>query len=159
MVVIDLVMRIADLSPILALRSLSTLELPYDGDSGLRVDEDADDSDTRILYVPGCEEPVVRAVTSGDRVRWEVLQPGSMDEDLRQRFLKDRILLEMVAETTVHLSTYGSIVVGWVVDHLVGGEHGYIFKASVAIVWFTAMLYISYWARKLLEDLPEDQDK
>lgn len=83
MVVIDLVMRIADLSPILALRSLSTLELPYDGDSGLRVDEDADDPDTRILYVPGCEEPVVRAVTSGDRVRWEVLQPGALDEDLR----------------------------------------------------------------------------
>lgn len=77
----------------------------------------------------------------------------------RERFLKDRILLELVAETTVHLSTYGSIVVGWVVHHLVGDEPGYIFTASVAIVWFTAMLYISYWARKLLEDLPEDEDK
>lgn len=76
-----------------------------------------------------------------------------------ERFLKDRILLELVAETTVHLSTYGSIVVGWLVHHLVGDEPGYVFTASVAIVWFAAMLYISYWARKLLEDLPEDQDK
>ena len=78
----------------------------------------------------------------------------------REWFRGDKPLLELVAETTTHLSTYGSALIIWVVHHLLGSdEPGYVVTAAVAVGWFSVMSYISYWTRRLLENLHKEGEQ
>ena len=83
MVVIDLITRIVEISPILAVRSLSTLEHPFESDSGLRVVQAGEDASCRLLYLPDQDAPVLRAETVGDIVNWRRLNDIDLPEDLR----------------------------------------------------------------------------
>lgn len=74
-----------------------------------------------------------------------------------KRMREDEALLELLAELTVHLSTYGTAVVGFFAHMLAESQfHG---KAPVLLplvgsaTWFAVMLFISYGLRKLLKDL------
>lgn len=111
-----------------------------------------------VALAPALASTLICAIAEGEPTLKRLVGSRLLPflRNLRERFRQDKTLLELVAETTVHLSTYGSIVVGWLVHHLVGNEPGYIFTTAVAVAWFSVMLNISYWARKLLEDLPED---
>lgn len=76
---------------------------------------------------------------------------------LWERFLKrlrtDEPLLELLAELTVHLSTYGSAVVGWVLHLLVGEQSGALPPVVGGLLWFVVLLRISLWLREMLKNL------
>lgn len=73
------------------------------------------------------------------------------------RIASDKAALDVLAEVTVHLSTYGAVVVGLGLDmmfnlHL---QHSKT-MLLVGLVWFAALVRVSYIARRLAETLEEE---
>jgi hypothetical protein len=70
---------------------------------------------------------------------------------------EDEALLELLAELTVHLSTYGTAVVGFVAHAFAaahfGGQAPVVLTVLGSAGWFAAMLFMSYGLRRLLKDL------
>lgn len=82
MVITDLITRISEVTPLIAIRSLSLLEEPFDSSSEMRVVEDPDVEGGRLLYIGNNGEPAVSAKTTGNRVAWQVLD-AQIPADLR----------------------------------------------------------------------------
>lgn len=80
----QMVLSIGDLSPILALRSLSTFEGCFETDSEVRVSGDAGREDWRGLFLQGSDEPVIEAFTVSDTVRWSVRAPSLLTLDVKR---------------------------------------------------------------------------
>jgi hypothetical protein len=70
-----------------------------------------------------------------------------------RRLRRDEPLLELLAEVTVHLSTYGSAVVGTLAHFLLHEETGVLFPLLVGVPWFIVFLRLSLWLRRLLRKL------
>lgn len=73
------------------------------------------------------------------------------------RIASDKVALDVVAEVAVHLSTYGAVVVGLALDMLFNLhlEHSKT-MLLVGLVWFAALVRVSYIARRLAETLEEE---
>lgn len=73
------------------------------------------------------------------------------------RIASDKVALHVVAEVAVHLSTYGAVFVGLALDMLFNLhlEHSRI-MLLVGLVWFAALVRVSYIARRLAETLEEE---
>ena len=74
------------------------------------------------------------------------------------RIASDKVALDVVAEVAVHLSTYGAVVVGLALDMLFNLhlEHSKT-MLLVGLVWFAALVRVSYIARRLAEALEEER--
>lgn len=83
MIVIDLIARIREVTALLAIRSLTPLEPPFESSDAMRVLADGKDDSRRCLYIGDSHEPVVTATTNGDVVNWRIADEQRLPEDLR----------------------------------------------------------------------------
>lgn len=74
-----------------------------------------------------------------------------------EAFRKDHAALEVAAEALVHLSTYGSAVLVFVLGKALSLHMGALPTAGLAVVWFLVMLRLAYKVRKLAADSEADE--
>lgn len=66
---------------------------------------------------------------------------------------EDKPTLEVAAEALVHLSTYGSVVLAYVLDKAFGVHLGHLAIAGVSLLWFLLTLRLARAVRAVLHDL------
>jgi hypothetical protein len=70
-----------------------------------------------------------------------------------QRLLDTKAFVEVAAESAVHLSTYGAILVGFLLEKGLNFKPEPVGVAVMAVVWFAAFSSAAYRFRVLLGDL------
>ena len=67
-------------------------------------------------------------------------------------FESDPALLEVIADASVHVSTYGTLIVGWLLFKF-GFKFDDVLTAILTLVWFSLFNYSAYRVRQVLADL------
>lgn len=70
-----------------------------------------------------------------------------------EAFRHDEVAMEVLAELLVHLSTYGTVIVGFMIDAVFGTHLGILSKALLALIWMYAMVKSSVQVRRALKSL------